>query len=199
MPNPAFRVATICDLDEGRLAAIGDEFGIDAAHESFDDLLADPAIDIIDICTPPQLHRPMVEAALAAGKHVVCEKPLTGSLADCRRHHRRREGREGRADADLPVPLRRRRREGQAHHRRRHRRQALRRQRRDLLEAHARLLRRALARQMGQRTRWRAGHPRPAPARHAAAACRPGRARVRPGGDPRQRRSRSRTAPAPAC
>ena len=62
---------------------VGDEFGIAGRTKSFDDLLADPAIDIIDICTPPLLHRPQVEAALAAGKHVVCEKPLTGSLADC--------------------------------------------------------------------------------------------------------------------
>jgi len=83
LPNPAFRVATICDLDEARLATVGDEFGIEWRTKSFDDLLADPGIDIIDICTPPLLHRPQVEAALAAGKHVVCEKPLTGSLADC--------------------------------------------------------------------------------------------------------------------
>jgi predicted dehydrogenase len=45
-------------------------------------MLADERIDVIDICTPPGIHRPQVEAALAAGKHVVCEKPLTGSLAD---------------------------------------------------------------------------------------------------------------------
>jgi predicted dehydrogenase len=83
VPNPAFRVATLCDLDEARLASVGDEFGIVGRTTSFDDLLSDSAIDIIDICTPPMLHRPMVEAALAAGKHVVCEKPLTGSLLDC--------------------------------------------------------------------------------------------------------------------
>jgi len=82
-PNPAFEVATLCDLDEDRLRAVGDEFGIAGRTTSFESMLADPAIDVIDICTPPMLHRPMVEAALAAGKHVVCEKPLTGSLADC--------------------------------------------------------------------------------------------------------------------
>jgi predicted dehydrogenase len=83
VPNPAFRVAAICDLDEARLASVGDEFGIAGRTTAFDDLLADPGIDVVDICTPPLLHRPQVEAALAAGKHVVCEKPLTGSLADC--------------------------------------------------------------------------------------------------------------------
>ena len=40
-------------------------------------------LDVIDICTPPNTHRALVEQALAAGFHVVCEKPLTGSLADC--------------------------------------------------------------------------------------------------------------------
>lgn len=83
LPNPAFAVTTLCDLDESRLAAVGDEFAIPGRTTDFDALLADPSIDVIDICTPPMLHRPMIEAALAAGKHVVCEKPLTGSLADC--------------------------------------------------------------------------------------------------------------------
>ena len=83
LPNPGFEVATLCDLDESRLAATGEEFGIVGRTTSFESMLADPAIDVIDICTPPLLHRPQVEAALAAGKHVVCEKPLTGSLEDC--------------------------------------------------------------------------------------------------------------------
>ncbi len=83
-PNAdAFRVTALCDLDPARLAAVGDEFAIAGRTQRFEDLLADPAIDIIDVCTPPALHRPQAVAALAAGKHVVCEKPLTGSLADC--------------------------------------------------------------------------------------------------------------------
>ena len=44
----------------------------------YDDLLNDPEIDIIDICTPPYIHEEMVEKALKAGKHVICEKPLCG-------------------------------------------------------------------------------------------------------------------------
>ncbi|MDU0308099.1 Gfo/Idh/MocA family protein [Rhizobium sp. 10PS4] len=76
-----FKVVAICDLNEQRLAAVGDEFGIERRTTSFAELLADDTIDIIDICTPPGIHLEQVVAALAAGKHVVCEKPLTGSLA----------------------------------------------------------------------------------------------------------------------
>ena len=41
-------------------------------------LLADPAIDVIDICTPPALHAQMIVESVRAGKHVICEKPFTG-------------------------------------------------------------------------------------------------------------------------
>lgn len=80
-----FRTAAICDLDEARLAAVGDEFGVPVRTRSFDELLAMPEIDIVDICTPPSLHVPQSLAALAAGKQVICEKPLAGSLAEADR------------------------------------------------------------------------------------------------------------------
>ncbi|WP_374625619.1 Gfo/Idh/MocA family protein [Devosia sp.] len=76
-----FRVLAICDLDSARRNGLADEFGIERRVERFDDLLAMDDLDIIDICTPPMLHHPMVMAALRAGKHVICEKPLVGSLA----------------------------------------------------------------------------------------------------------------------
>ncbi len=65
---------------EERLNEVGDEFGIEQRTRSFNELLDDDSIDIIDICTPPGIHLEQVLAALAAGKHVICEKPLTGSL-----------------------------------------------------------------------------------------------------------------------
>ncbi len=81
-PHPdKFRVAAICDLDPARLAKVGDEFAVPRRTTSFDEILA-LDVDIIDICTPPTLHVEQTIAALAAGKHVVCEKPLAGSLAD---------------------------------------------------------------------------------------------------------------------
>lgn len=53
-------------------------YGFELASVSFDDLLNDDEIDVIDICTPPYVHAEMIEKALLAGKHVICEKPLTG-------------------------------------------------------------------------------------------------------------------------
>jgi predicted dehydrogenase len=83
LPNTKqFEVAVLCDLNVERLNAVGDEFGIGKRLTDFAEILAMPEIDIIDICTPPGSHCPMILQALAAGKHVVCEKPLVGSLAD---------------------------------------------------------------------------------------------------------------------
>jgi predicted dehydrogenase len=45
-------------------------------HESLDSLLADGGIDLIDLCSPPHAHAAAIEQSLAAGKHVLCEKPL---------------------------------------------------------------------------------------------------------------------------
>ena len=81
--NPdKFRVLALCDLDQARLAAVGDEFAIPRRTTSFDEVLRMDNVEIVDICTPPALHVPQALAALAAGKEVVCEKPLAGSLAD---------------------------------------------------------------------------------------------------------------------
>jgi predicted dehydrogenase len=77
-----FKVLAICDLDAGRRNGLADEFGVERRVENFDDLLAMDDLDIIDVCTPPMVHYPMVMAALKAGKHVICEKPLVGSLAE---------------------------------------------------------------------------------------------------------------------
>jgi len=77
-----FRVLALCDLDPARLAAVGDEFAIARRTVSFDEVLRMDDVEIVDICTPPALHVPQTLAALAAGKEVVCEKPLAGSLAD---------------------------------------------------------------------------------------------------------------------
>lgn len=55
-----------------------ERYGFEIASTNFDDLINDEEIDVIDICTPPYVHEEMIEKALKAGKHVICEKPLTG-------------------------------------------------------------------------------------------------------------------------
>ena len=77
-----FEVAVLCDLDETRLNTVADEFSVAHRTKSSDELMAMADVDIIDICTPPATHTRLILQALAAGKHVVCEKPLTGSLAE---------------------------------------------------------------------------------------------------------------------
>ncbi len=76
-----FEVRWICDLDEARAGealalAPGVRVSTDIAEA-----LNDPDVEIVDICLPPHLHLEACEAVLAAGKHVICEKPLVTSLA----------------------------------------------------------------------------------------------------------------------
>jgi predicted dehydrogenase len=82
LPNAdKFKTKVLCDLNIERMTPVADEFAIERRIASFDEALGMDDIDIIDICTPPGLHYSMVMAALKAGKHVICEKPLVGSLA----------------------------------------------------------------------------------------------------------------------
>jgi predicted dehydrogenase len=61
-----------------RLMKAKERFGFERASLDFRDLLTDPQIDVIDICTPPYVHEEMIIRALRAGKHVICEKPISG-------------------------------------------------------------------------------------------------------------------------
>jgi len=59
-----------------------ERYGFLRASLDFEDLINDPEIDVIDICTPPYVHEEMVEKAMKAGKHVICEKPLSGYFGE---------------------------------------------------------------------------------------------------------------------
>lgn len=72
------RIKSIADIDLERARHIADLFGIETITTRYEDLIEDPEIDVIDIVTPPFLHKTIIEKALAAGKHVICEKPLCG-------------------------------------------------------------------------------------------------------------------------
>ncbi|MCP4538246.1 MAG: Gfo/Idh/MocA family oxidoreductase [Chloroflexi bacterium] len=73
-----------CDIDEKVLQKWGDEYNIQVLMTDYADLIGDPDIDIIDVCTPNNYHAPLTVAALKAGKHVLCEKPLAPTPAEIR-------------------------------------------------------------------------------------------------------------------
>ena len=72
------RLKTVCDLNTDLARQVQEEFGYEQITADFQEMLADPEIDVIDIVTPPFVHIPMAIQAMRAGKHVICEKPLTG-------------------------------------------------------------------------------------------------------------------------
>jgi predicted dehydrogenase len=68
-----------------RARAAAGELGAERWFDSSEALVADDAVDVVHVCTPNHLHAPLVERALAAGRHVVCEKPLATGEGDAAR------------------------------------------------------------------------------------------------------------------
>lgn len=75
-------LSAIAEISSGRAAAAGHEFGIPRTSGDWRDLVDDPEIDIVDIAVPASLHKDIALAAVRAGKHVYCEKPLTPSARE---------------------------------------------------------------------------------------------------------------------
>ena len=71
------KVVAVVDTDEQRAEAYARRYSIPKYLTDLRELLELPGVDMVDLCVPNHLHRPMTEAAAAAGKHVVCTKPLT--------------------------------------------------------------------------------------------------------------------------
>ena len=71
------RVVAVASRDAGRAEAYAVEHGIPRSHGSYEALLEDPAVDAVYISLPNSLHVEWSVRSLAAGKHVLCEKPLT--------------------------------------------------------------------------------------------------------------------------
>jgi predicted dehydrogenase len=79
------RMVAVCGRDAGKVSAAAQRLGWDEAVTDWRELVARPDIDLIDICTPGDSHAEIATAALAAGKHVLCEKPLANSVAEAER------------------------------------------------------------------------------------------------------------------
>ena len=79
---PTLDRVALCDVDDARAAVSATAFGFARSTTDWRELLADPAIDLLSITSPNGLHREMAVAALEAGKHVWCEKPMALTLGD---------------------------------------------------------------------------------------------------------------------
>ncbi|MFC7546046.1 Gfo/Idh/MocA family protein [Plantactinospora sp. GCM10030261] len=78
------RMAVICGRDSSRVAAAADRLGWEGHTTDWRDLVNRDDIDVVDICTPGDSHAEIALAALAAGKHVLCEKPLANTVDEAR-------------------------------------------------------------------------------------------------------------------
>jgi predicted dehydrogenase len=79
-----FRVIAVADPSAERRRLVGDRLGLAPADEYADvaEMLTRPDIDVLDICTPPAMHRALAEQAALRGHHILCEKPLATTPED---------------------------------------------------------------------------------------------------------------------
>jgi predicted dehydrogenase len=83
LDSPNARLYALCDVNPEVLERRGREWGLNKTYTSYDALLADSNVDMVEILTPHHLHRAMVLKAAAAGKHVSVQKPMAISLREC--------------------------------------------------------------------------------------------------------------------
>ncbi len=79
---PAVRQAVLVGRDAARVAADAAAYGWESSATDWREVLTRDDVDLVDVCLPGHLHAEVTEAALAAGKHVLCEKPLANDLAE---------------------------------------------------------------------------------------------------------------------
>jgi predicted dehydrogenase len=84
-PAPANPIlVAVAGRNRERVGAFAEKFGYKKTYENFRDLVRDPEVNVVDLCTPPYVHHEESIASFDAGKHVICEKPLarTGKEAE---------------------------------------------------------------------------------------------------------------------
>jgi predicted dehydrogenase len=79
---PEAELVAICDVDRERATQVARETGIPRSYASAAEMVAAERLDLVSVVTPDDCHRADVEAALGAGAHVLCEKPLATTVAD---------------------------------------------------------------------------------------------------------------------
>ena len=75
----------VASRDLSRAQKLADKYGFGKAYGSYDEMLADPAVDLVYIATPHVFHALQIEQCLRAGKHVLCEKSFTINADQARR------------------------------------------------------------------------------------------------------------------
>lgn len=81
--NDSTELKAVCDLDPKKLAKIGKRYPSAALVTDYNDLLANPEVEAVAIATPVHTHYPLAKKALEAGKHVLVEKPMAMTSAEC--------------------------------------------------------------------------------------------------------------------
>lgn len=85
-PAPAMPVMkTICDIVPEIAEDAKERFSFEKCCTDWHDIINDPEIDVVSICTPNNTHATIAIAALQAGKHVICEKPIASTLEDAKK------------------------------------------------------------------------------------------------------------------
>jgi predicted dehydrogenase len=79
------RIVAVCDTKKGRARDKAKAWGVDTVYTEYDQLLADPAIDLVELLVPHHLHAEMTVAACEAGKHVSVQKPMALTAAEADR------------------------------------------------------------------------------------------------------------------
>lgn len=80
--NPDVCLYGLFDLNKERAAQLAEKYGC-KAYDSYEELLADPGIDAVSVCVANNAHAEISIAAMKAGKHVLCEKPMAVTLEEC--------------------------------------------------------------------------------------------------------------------
>ena len=123
--DPRVQLIALCDVEPQLAKDMAANFNI---HESTDDwqsLISRPDIDVIDIVTPSDTHHELASAAIHAGKHVLCEKPVAQDFRETLRLSALADSKGPQNQARLHLPIHPRRPVRQVPHRRRIRRKAL--------------------------------------------------------------------------
>ena len=82
--HPAAEVVALADIDEARLKAVGKELSVKNLYPSAEEMLKTEQLDVVSVATPNKYHCPLTIAALRAGCHVLCEKPMAMNAEEAR-------------------------------------------------------------------------------------------------------------------